>query len=243
MRRFFHDRELVPGDVVVLGEDESRHLLVVLRAKDGDRAVLIDGVGREWIAAVRKTESNRAHLVVKELSRESTVGRFEMFLYPGLLKGKKLERVVRDAAELGVTGVVPCVTERSVSRGLSDAKRSRLEAIAREESKLSRRNRVMSVAHPLDFPDAVEAASGIKLFVWEEAADFLGDRLDEIGGPTAMVSIFTGPEGGFSSNEAARAEEAGCIAVGLGDLILRAEAAPGVTVAIIQYAWGGFTRS
>jgi 16S rRNA (uracil1498-N3)-methyltransferase len=243
VRRFFHDRELAPGDVVVLDEDESRHLLVVLRAKDGDRVVLVDGVGREWIAVVQKEESSRAHLAVAELSRESSIGRFEIFLYPGLLKGKKLERVVRDAAELGVTGVVPCVTERCISRRLSDTKRARLEAIAREESKLARRNRAMSVGDAVDFPDAVEAAPGTKLFLWEEAKDLLGNRLGEIGGPTDGVSIFTGPEGGFSPDEAARAEEGGCIAVGLGDRILRAETAPGVTVAIIQYAWGGFARS
>jgi 16S rRNA (uracil1498-N3)-methyltransferase len=242
MTRFFHDRELEPGDTVCLSEDESRHLLVALRAGVGDRVVLADGAGREWGAAVERTASGRAQLVVLELSREPTADPFELFLYPGLLKGKKLERVVRDAAELGVSAVVPCITERSISRRLSEAKKARLEAIAREESKLARRNRAMAVFDAVDFSSAVKTATGIKLFVWEEADRFLGDRLGEIGGPLGGVSVFTGPEGGFSPEEAVLAGDAGCITAGLGERILRAETAPGVTVTMIQYAWGGFDR-
>jgi len=243
MTRFFHHRELEPEDTVRLDDDESHHLLVVLRAGVGDRVVLVDGAGREWIAVVERLMSNRAELLVVELSREPTGDLFDLYLYPGLLKGKKLERVVRDAAELGVTGVIPCATERSVSRYMSDAKKARLETVAREESRLARRNKTMAVFDTLDFSRAVKEAPGVKFFVWEEAIGFLGDRLDEIGGSHDTVSVFTGPEGGFSPEEAARAGEAGCVDVGLGDRILRAETAPGVVATIIQYAWGGFVRS
>ncbi|MBN1882760.1 MAG: 16S rRNA (uracil(1498)-N(3))-methyltransferase [Deltaproteobacteria bacterium] len=243
MTRFFCDRELEPGDTVDLNDEESHHLLVVLRAGTGDRVLLADGAGREWTAVVEKRGSSRAHLTVEELSRESEMCPFELYLYPGLLKGKKLERVVRDAVELGVSAVVPCVTARSISRDMSDVKKTRLEAIAREESKLTRRNRAMAVLDVVDFTGAVRDAPGMKLFVWEEANDFLGDRLEEVGGPREKVSVFTGPEGGFSPEEAVLAGEAGCLAVSLGDRILRAETAPGVTVTMIQYAWGGFVRT
>ena len=243
MTRFFRNRELKPGDTIRLDDDESHHLLVVLRAGVGDRVVLVDGTGREWIAAVEKMEPNRAGLLVLELSRESARAPFALYLYPGLLKGKKLERVVRDAVELGVTGIAPCITERSISRHMSDTKKARLETIAREESRLARRGEAMSIFDPRDFSSAVKEAPGIKIFMWEEAACFLGDRLKEIGGPHEEVSVFTGPEGGFSPEEAVLAGEAGCIDAGLGDRILRAETAPGVVATIIQYTWGGFLRS
>lgn len=243
MTRFFRDRVLEPGDIVRLDDDESHHLTVVLRANMDDRVVLVDGTGREWIAAVEKVDRNRAELSVVELSRESAPAPFELYLYPGLLKGKKLERVVRDAAELGVSGVVPCVTERSISRHLSDAKKARLETVAREESRLARRGSAVTISDIVVFSRAVQTAPGVKLFVWEESAGFLGDRLEEIGGPQRKVSVFTGPEGGFSPEEAVQAEEAGCIEAGLGDRILRAETAPGVVATILQYVWGGFIRS
>ena len=243
MTRFFYDRKVEPGDTVRLDDEESYHLLVVLRAGAGDRVVLVDGTGREWIAVVEKRQSNRAHLLVVELSRESALALFDLYLYPGLLKGKKMERIVRDAVELGVTGIVPCVTERSISRYMRDAKKTRLETIAREESRLARRSRTMTVSDAVDFSRAVKTAPGVRFFVWEEATGFLGDHLEEIDGSYNKVSVFTGPEGGFSPAEAALAGEAGCLAAGLGDRILRAETAPGVVAAIIQYAWGGFVRS
>lgn len=243
MTRFFRDRDLEPGDTVRLDDDESHHLAVVLRTDVGERVVLVDGSGREWTAVVEKVDRNRAELSVVELSRESAPAPFELYLYPGLLKGKKLERVVRDAAELGVTGVVPCVTERSISRHLSDAKKARLETVAREESRLARRGRAVTISDIVVFSHAVQTAPGVKLFVWEEATGFLGDRLEAIGGPQKKVSVFTGPEGGFSPEEAVLAGEAGCIDAGLGDRILRAETAPGVVATILQYVWGGFIRS
>jgi len=243
MTRYFHDRELESGDTLVLNDEESRHLLVVLRADAGRRVVVVDRAGREWIAAVEKREANRAHLLVVELLREPATIPYELYLYPGLMKGKKLERVVRDAAELGVTEVIPCITERSIPRHMSDAKMTRIEAIVREESKLARRNRAMTLSVPLELSLAVQNAPGVKLFLWEEATCFLGVRLEEIGGVAERVSVFTGPEGGFSPGEAAMAVETGCITAHLGDRILRAETAPGVAVTIMQYAWGGFVRS
>jgi 16S rRNA (uracil1498-N3)-methyltransferase len=73
---------------------------------------------------------------------------------------------------------------------------------------------------------------------WEDEARGVGEVLRAQKDRPAAVSIFTGPEGGFSEAEVALARGAGLIAAGLGRRILRAQTAPLVAAAIVQYEWG-----
>ncbi|MGH7818607.1 MAG: RsmE family RNA methyltransferase, partial [Candidatus Binatia bacterium] len=57
-------------------------------------------------------------------------------------------------------------------------------------------------------------------------------------GRVRSALLVTGPEGGFSESEAARAERAGCALAGLGERILRAETAAIAAVTLAQFLWG-----
>ena len=59
-----------------------------------------------------------------------------------------------------------------------------------------------------------------------------------IGGPRpASAALIVGPEGGWSHDEIESAVEAGCVAVTLGDLTLRADAVALAAASVIRFLW------
>ena len=70
--------------------------------------------------------------------------------------------------------------------------------------------------------------------------EFFGRAADAKRGKDALeVSLFIGPEGGFSEEEVALAEAEGAIVFGMGPRVLRAETAAIAAAALVQYEMGG----
>jgi 16S rRNA (uracil1498-N3)-methyltransferase len=239
MTRLFVKGRLDVGDEYSPTKEERHYLKNVLRVTTGEKVVLIDEDGGEFEAEAKIT--GRRELVVtisKKLPIRETA-KFQIHLYVGLLKGKKMERVVRDASELGVMSLTPFVSSRAIQRDLGTKSLDRMRKIAAEEGKVSRTNRIMEISFPLDFSDALNSADGEKLIFWEEGGKDLKRYLSDKKTRPKKVSIFIGPEGGFSTEEIKSAKDSGFTVLGLGDRILRAEVAPIVVTSIIQYEWGG----
>jgi 16S rRNA (uracil1498-N3)-methyltransferase len=179
-----------------------------------------------------------AALVVVEEVGSSPRPALSISLFAGLMKGKKMERLVRDAAALGVESVTPFISSRTIPKDIGDMKLERMKKIAVEESGLSGRNRPLQVRPPVAFADAVRSGADLSLFVWEEETTDIREVIRSRRTTPATVGLFTGPEGGFSAGEAKTAADAGLVSVGLGRRIIRAETAPLVAAAIVQYEWG-----
>ena len=113
VHRFFAP-SLDPGDeTVVLPRDEAEHLTRVLRLGVGDTVAVFDGRGREYLARVANAlrRDVRVQLVSRiEPAREASV---RLTLAQAVLKGDKMDEVIRDAVMLGVAAVQPIVASRS----------------------------------------------------------------------------------------------------------------------------------
>src|SRR5919206_743785 len=113
MHRFFAP-SLDPGDeTVVLPRDEAEHLTRVLRLTVGDTVAVFDGRGREFLARV--ASAARRDVRVQLVSRREPAAEpsVSLTLAQAVLKGDKMDDVVRDAVMLGVTAVQPLVAKRS----------------------------------------------------------------------------------------------------------------------------------
>jgi 16S rRNA (uracil1498-N3)-methyltransferase len=226
--RFFVSEAIVGPRASLVG-DEARHLAGVLRARVGDEVTLFDGRGAEFAARVEAVGKQTVELSIlarRDISRELPV---ELTLAVALPKGDRQKWLVEKATELGVTRLVPLITERGVAQPVAAAL-ARLARGVIEASKQCGRNRLMEIAPPCTLAELSAAASSdaLRWLADPGGAPLAGEAVKQ--GQPIVAAI--GPEGGFTEAERAAAMTAGWRAVGLGPSILRIE-----TAAMAVAAW------
>jgi len=226
VHRFFVGADELLGERFALPTSIEHQVLSVLRMRDGDRLVLLDGTGTEHLCHLEGTDC-----VVDE--RRSATGEpgHRLTVAQALLKGDGLEQVVQHGTEIGVARFRLVLTERCVARELSPHRLERLRTIAREAAEQSERGTVPDVDAPVRFADAMSPAS-VLLFERHDGA-----RLGALPPPT---EILIGPEGGFSPTEVEVARRAGVTTAGLGPRILRSETVAVAAAAVILSRSGDF---
>ncbi len=244
-RRFFVDG--VHNGHAELTGDQAHHLRNVLRVEAGRRYEISDNE-RVYLSEVALASKDR---VVFRVLRPipSAAPPVRLHVFASLVKLDRLELILEKATELGAERIVPVVASRS-EKGLEKAaprRMARWKKIVLEASQQSRRTCLPEVGEPLSFTAATAAAPGLRLFLDEDAAaPPLLARLPPAAerSATDLVSLLSGPEGGWTDQERRKAFEAGWIAVSLGPQILRAETAAIAAIAVLTSAWsaaGGST--
>jgi 16S rRNA (uracil1498-N3)-methyltransferase len=229
IHRFFVAPSEMAGNRFPLPAAIEHQVTRVLRLRDGDEIVLLDGVGAE---ARCRLESGGS-LVVVAHGEAAGEPRHRLTVCQALLKGDGLERVVQQGTELGLAGFRLFVSERCMVRQLSPARLRRLSVIAREAAEQSERGIVPRVESPVTFADVLE---GDAVLLFERSGD---DRsgLSALEPPPAVI---IGPEGGFSPAEVEAAERAGVRIAGLGPRILRSESVAIAAAAVVLSRAGDF---
>lgn len=243
MRRFFIDSSELRAPEPAIRKADARHIKNVLRLRPGDRILLIDGSGFEHEARIERFDDGA--VIVSILRRIPTTAEspLEITLAQALVKDKKMDRLVRQLTELGISRWVPFAAERSVPR--PDEKRiaariSRWEKIAREAVKQCRRGRAPVIGPLLSFGETLDMARGydMKIAFWEaEARGPDRPGIDPAGGIKTLF-VLIGPEGGFSSREMTAARGCGFTTLSLGPRILRTETATVAAATLAQYLFG-----
>ncbi len=242
LRRFKIRKENIRGrEAVIEDPTEIRHLTKVLRLKSGDPVILFDGEGKEFQAEIAGISRRR---ILFRL-REEPVGAIsespaEIILGIGLLKSTKLDWLIQKTTELGVNEIIPFYSLRVIPRPEELAAQTRLtrwRKIAAEAAKQCGRARVPGIHSACSFAEALEAfPQSTKIFLWEKEVE--NSLQDAMGSFRPSIFALTGPEGGFSEEEARQAEKAGFLPVHLGPRIRRAETAGVVIVGLLQFLCG-----
>jgi 16S rRNA (uracil1498-N3)-methyltransferase len=205
--------ELPPG--------ETNHVHNVLRARNGEHIEVVDGEGRLFTARLR---GGGEAAVVEKLVAPDRAG-VEITLYQAVPKGGRMDLVVEKATEIGATRIVPLLAERGVVSPREE-KVGRWRRVAEAAARQALRFSVPEVAEPVRFEHAASEVgeSGVLL---HNAPDL--QPVEAVVG--APVSLFVGPEGGWSKDELLLAEEAGITFRSLGPYRLRSETAGIIAVA------------
>ncbi len=218
------------------------HHLRVRRLRAGSEVILADGLGRQRQGVVVSVDRRQAVIRLTNalpVQRESTL---HLVLAQALLKRDKLDLVIEKATELGTTEIVVFTSERSVLQADGD-RRARWGRVARSAAQQCQRSTLPRIAGPLSFDDLLSScADGLRLLFWEEQVPgSLAHVHRQHAGAVSILAV-VGPEGGFSTAEAARAAAAGFHLVGLAPRILRAETAALAAVTLCQFLWGDLGR-
>jgi len=219
--------DLSEGDLA-LDAEAARYVARVHRKKPGDVCLLFDPArALEAEATVLRIDKDKVVCRVEPLRPASVRPPREVTLLQGIGKGDKFDAIVRDATELGATGIVAVESARTIVR-LGDKAPARIERwrrIAIEASRQCGRGDAPTVEGPHGFAEAVRAhaeSPALKLCFWEKATEPAGPHLRGLGVEQPIVFV-VGPEGGLEEGEVEEARKAGFHVVSLGPLVLRTE--------------------
>jgi len=247
MRYFFIDPENLQRTRVTIGGKEARHMGKVLRLKPGMVVGLSDGCGMQGKARIRSLTRDQVVLEVLSRfpSRREPPG--ELAVAQAMLKDQKMDRLLRQLIELGMTRWLPFISERSIPQ--PDERRqasraARWARIAREAVKQCRRGRIPDLSPVGRIDDVLKEGSRFdtRIMFWEGARQSLPMMAEGDPGGVRRVLMIVGPEGGFSDEEASAAEQAGFRLATLGPRILRAETATIAAGTLVQHLYGDLRK-
>lgn len=215
-------RQLTAG-ARTLPTESSSYLCRVLRLREGESFIAFDSEAHtEADATIDEASPDAARVTIGAVRPAAVVVLTPVRLVYALSKGDKVDAVVRDATELGATGILLAPSDHSVVK-IDENKRAskiqRWERIAEEAARQCGRSDPPRIVLHADMRAALAAGKSSDAFILDPRADApLGRHL------TARECTFAiGPEGGFSAEEITFAQSEGYRPVTLGSLVLRTE--------------------
>ena len=245
MHKFFTPKEnFMDNKAKILGDD-VKHLYKVLRLIEGDRIILNNCEGDEFSAIINSITKQEVILDIEEKLEINNESAIKVYLFQGLPKAQKMDLIVQKGTELGITEFIPTLTERVDIKLKGDFKKlDRLNRIALEAAKQSKRTVVPKVLEPIEFEDALNKMKDLDLVIvpYENAENFGIKTLINSGkidiSKIKTIGILIGPEGGFEESEINKLKDNGAYIVTLGSRILRTETAGFVATSLVQYELG-----
>lgn len=253
IRIFLPPEQLSTEQVIITGE-KARYLSSVLRVSPGEPLIILDGLGFKY--SCRIIHCHRKEVIAEKIKKEpcSAESPVSITLAQGIAKGDKMDFIVQKTTELGISTIIPLITERSQIRHTH--KTERWKKIALSASQQSGRHKIPDIEEPVSLEEFfsryitplakgyIENIKGVNLestgkIIFSE--EYMKRNLKEIiNGFRGVrdISLLIGPEGGFSKKEVDKAVENGFIEASLGPRILRTETAPVAALSIIQYELG-----
>jgi len=221
-----------------LADDSAHYLRSVLRLKIGSEIRVYNGSGGEFSAFLVEVSRKAIEIRVGEWFDKKIEPKLDITLALAITRGERMDIAVQKAVELGVTSIIPVITEYCAApvRNQRMAKKERhWQKIAQGASEQSGRTVVPEVAEIVHFEQWLEnEREALKLFFDPRAKQ----SLLELSMPEQRLILLSGPEGGFSDSEQVRAVQAGYQSVTLGPRILRAETACIAAITAAQLLWG-----
>lgn len=218
LHRFYISTEIgSQKELHVQNSSLSNQLRKVFRMKRGDDVILFDGSGNDYVSSLVDFDGEEGIVfVVNAVEKSRFIPKTKTFLYASVVKKDNFEWITEKATELGITHIIPVISERSEKKSLN---MDRLQKIIIEASEQSGRGNISEIKKPISLVDAIaDKQTDIRFAFHLEGETVSYDKKTD-------VSVFIGPEGGWSMVEIDLFRQNNITIVSLGKQILRAETA------------------
>lgn len=212
------------------------------QARPGMIVTVVDAAGEMWRARLTELGEDGGCLIPFQHSWRPLESPLQLTVYQALPAKERFELILEKLTELGVTRIVPMVSQHSSTLAARDAKQPkshRWPEVLRRAAVQCRRATIPELSPCLDLAAALAAAQNadLRLMLYEgEGTSSLKSAL--AGSSCQQIALLVGPEGGFAPTEVAAARQEGFLPVSLGPRILRTETAAISAATVIQFALG-----
>lgn len=229
LKRFLISSSLVlKSTTVVLPREETHHLKNVLRMKEGELCLLFDSNGHEFVSRIERfLADDRSEVLLLESVAKNMLS-FQLSVAQAIPQDRKMDEMVRQAAELGVHEMIPLVTERTIVRMTKDQSAKviqRWQRIADQTLKQSRLSQAPKILQPMMLDALGQSLNAYEhIFILDTSPtavpikDFSSRKINH-------VLLIIGPEGGFTEDEVKKTECLGAKRISLGEGILKTDTA------------------
>ena len=222
--RIYCGQNLEIGKVLILIQNSPKHLVNVLRKKEGSLIELFDGKGSSCTAEIISSQKKRVKVkLVEEAVFQDRKG-IKISLGQSLIKTEPFSFSIQKATELGVASMSPLYTERTVIKlkpNSTKSRKVRWQSIATHACQQCGENwlpEINEIQRLEDWAQAVKAKHKIVLYPNAET------KLSSLTFDDS-VAIAVGPEGDFTDSEINLLTEKDFLPVKLGERVLRADTA------------------
>ena len=221
MNQFFYS-DNISNDIIILSEEESRHVLKVLRKNLGDKIFVVDGKGGLFETIMESDDIDQCRLKILDVHKE-----FEKpshYIHIAISPPKSHDRIewfVEKSVEIGIQEIsfihTHC-TERN------NIKLNRIKKRAISSMKQSLRAYLPKINDMINFQDFINNCNNLGKYV-----GFLKSKnvklLSHVSKSENNYCVLIGPEGDFTLEEINNALDFGFQCISLGKARLRTETA------------------
>ncbi|HEA22602.1 hypothetical protein LCGC14_1534200 [marine sediment metagenome] len=211
-------------------EDESKHIVKVLRKKSNDTLHITNGKGLLFEAKIKDANPKKCSVeIISETKKHKKRYWFHLVVAP-TKSNDRFEWFLEKATEIGVSEITPIICEHSKRKTV---KLERLQKVVQSAMKQSLRSYLPKLNEAVTLNEFLKKEHNGLLFIAHCAEHGRVDLKRRIA-PDHDVTILIGPEGDFSDAEIQLAKEKEFVAVSLGEARLRTETAAVVACSTIN---------
>jgi 16S rRNA (uracil1498-N3)-methyltransferase len=207
---------------ITFDKNESRHIVRVLRKKEGDAIFITNGLGKLFISEILIANDKKCLATIADIQTKSKPWNYYLHIAIAPTKlNDRFEWFLEKATEIGIDEITPIICENSERKTV---KLERMEKIIQSAAKQSLKFHFPKLNNVITFKTFMQHNFNGQLFI-AHCEDSKKLSLKNNLKKNEKVTILIGPEGDFSTNEIKQSLEHKFIPVSLGESRLRTETA------------------
>ena len=193
--RLFHPENITENTTGLLSKEHTHYVVNVMRLKRGSNINFFNKNG-EWLAEIVFLDRGRVEVkFLNKLKEPTKNSNIELAIC--LVKKSPMDTILQKATELGVSKIIPIVSERTEVKELNFERANRIVVEATEQSNQLIPPQISEITKLKDFLKDLSGSSKL-LFADVNSKDKLkAEALKE----AKTLSVLIGPEGDFSPSE------------------------------------------
>ncbi len=223
MQLFFNPNITTETEQITFEKEESRHIVRVLRKKEGDILHITNGKG--FLFSVEISIASDKKCLAKIVKKEEKLNNRNYYLHVAIAPTKnndRLEWFLEKATEIGIDEITPIICDNSERKVV---KIERLSKIVQSAMKQSLQFTLPKLNNPIKFSDFIKQDFVEETFIAHCEENTEKKFLKNIASPNAKYTIIIGPEGDFSLKEIEKSLTSNFSPISLGENRLRTETA------------------